>query len=129
MNRKLIENLHQYFEQKVNKNEEEHRFLNELIGELPYFNVTSVSREDLESKGFNTSNIDDSDMETLARKMGDDYCEQLYWTSMEIIAEDYLEIPKHICPKCGKKACSHDGRSKRSICGRCAHEWTLSEPT
>lgn len=128
MNRKLIENLHQYFEQKVNKNEEEHRFLNELIGELPYFNVTSVSREDLESKGFNTSNIDDSDMETLARKMGDDYCEQLYWTSMEIIAEDYLEIPKHICPKCGKKACSHDGHSKRSICGRCAHEWALSEP-
>jgi len=129
MNRNLLEDLHQYFEQKENKNEEEYRFLNELIGELPYFDITAVSREDLESKGFDTSNIDDSDMETLARKMGDDYCEQLYWTSMEIIAEDYLEIPKHICPKCGKKACSHDGSSKRSICGRCAHEWTLSKPT
>lgn len=129
MNRNLLEDLYQYFEQKENKNEEEYRFLNKLIGELPYFDITTVSRENLESEGFDISNIDDSDMETLARKMGDDYGEQLYLTSMKIIAEDYLEIPKYICPKCGKKACFHDGRSKRSICGKCAHEWTHSEPT
>lgn len=96
---------------------------------MPHLIVSSVLRDDLESKGFDTSNIADSDMETLARKMSDDYCEQLYWTSMEIIAEDYCNMVKHICPKCGKKAYSHDGRSKRNICGKCGHEWILAEPT
>jgi hypothetical protein len=30
----------------------------------------------------------------LAEKLADDYCEQLFWGSLEIIA-DYLKIPKH----------------------------------
>ena len=57
------------------------------------FPITSVSREDLEAKGFDTSEVDDDTMERLASKMGDDYCEQLFWTSLEIIAE-YMGIPK-----------------------------------
>ena len=57
------------------------------------FIITEVSRGDLEGIGFDTSEISDETMERLARKLGDDYCEQLFWTSLEIIAE-YLEIPK-----------------------------------
>lgn len=57
------------------------------------FVITEVSREDLEGIGFDTSKVSDETMERLARKLGDDYCEQLFWTSLEIIAE-YLEIPK-----------------------------------
>jgi hypothetical protein len=57
------------------------------------FVITEVSREDLEEIGFDTSKVSDETMERLARKLGDDYCEQLFWTSLEIIAE-YLEIPK-----------------------------------
>ena len=57
------------------------------------FVITEVSREDLEEIGFDTSKVSDEAMERLARKLGDDYCEQLFWTSLEIIAE-YLEIPK-----------------------------------
>ena len=52
-----------------------------------FFKITSVSRDDLEARGFDTESIDDSNMSTLARKMGDDYCTQLFWDSMEIIAE------------------------------------------
>jgi hypothetical protein len=59
------------------------------------FVITEVSREDLEEIGFDTSKVSDETMERLARKLGDDYCEQLFWTSLEIIAE-YLEIPKKI---------------------------------
>lgn len=59
------------------------------------FVITEVSREDLEGIGFDTSKVSDETMERLARKLGDDYCEQLFWTSLEIIAE-YLEIPKKI---------------------------------
>ena len=57
------------------------------------FPITSVSREDLEAKGFDVSEVDDATMERLASRMADDYCEQLFWTSMEIIAE-YMGIPK-----------------------------------
>lgn len=58
-----------------------------------FFKITSVSRDDLEARGFDTENINDSEMSILARKMADDYCGQLFWDSMEIIAED-LGFPR-----------------------------------
>lgn len=57
------------------------------------FEITSVSREDLESAGFDTSDVDDSTMERLASKMGDAYVSNGFWIDLPIIAE-YLEIPK-----------------------------------
>ncbi len=57
------------------------------------FPITSVCRADLESIGFDTTTVDDATMEELAEKLADDYCDQLFWSSLEIIAE-YLEIPK-----------------------------------
>ena len=66
------------------------------------FVITSVSREDLEEIGFDTSEVSDETMEYLAKKLGNDYCEQLFWSSLEIIAE-YLEIPKK----------EHDEESKK----------------
>ena len=57
------------------------------------FHISSLSREDLEQKGFDTSDVDDKTMETLASKLGDDYCEQLFWISLEIIAES-MGIPR-----------------------------------
>lgn len=58
-----------------------------------YFVISFVSRKDLIQKGFDVSNVDDSTMETLASKLGDDYCEQLFWQSLVAIAES-LEIPR-----------------------------------
>ena len=57
------------------------------------FVIIRVSRGDLDNIGFDTSEVSDETMEYLAKKLGDDYCEQLFWSSLEIIAE-YLEIPK-----------------------------------
>lgn len=57
------------------------------------FIITQVSREDLESIGYDTSEVSDDTMERLASKLGDDYCEQLFWTSLDIMAE-CMEIPK-----------------------------------
>lgn len=57
------------------------------------FEITSVSRADLESKGFDTSQITDEQMERLASKMADDYCEQLFWEHLETIA-DIMELPR-----------------------------------
>ena len=58
------------------------------------FEITAVTREDLESRGFDTTNITDAQMEELARKMCDDYLEQMFWISLDIIAEDIIGIPK-----------------------------------
>lgn len=57
------------------------------------FSITSVSREDLDAAGFDTSNVDDDTMERLADKMGDAYVSNGFWIDLPIIAE-YLEIPK-----------------------------------
>ena len=58
------------------------------------FEITSVTREDLESRGFDTTNITDAQMEKLARKMCDDYLEQMFWISLDIIAEDIMGFKK-----------------------------------
>jgi len=57
-----------------------------------YFEITCLHREDLESIGYDTSEVDDSVMKKLASKLSDDYCEQLFWGSLPIIA-DHLGIP------------------------------------
>ena len=58
-----------------------------------FFEISSLSREDLEEKGFDTSNVSDETMEKLASKMGDDYCEQLFWDHLVSFAE-IMGIPR-----------------------------------
>ena len=58
------------------------------------FKITSVTREDLEMRGFDTTNITDAQMERLAQKMCDDYLEQMFWISLDIIAEDIKKKKK-----------------------------------
>ena len=57
------------------------------------FVISVLSRADLEALGFDVSSVDDDIMQRLADKLGDDYCEQLFWSSLKILAE-YFEIPK-----------------------------------
>ena len=57
------------------------------------FVISILSRADLEALGFDVSSVDDDTMQRLADKLGDDYCEQLFWSSLKILAE-YFEIPK-----------------------------------
>lgn len=56
------------------------------------FCISRLSREDLENIGFDTSDVDDKTMQRLAEKLGDDYCEQLFWSSLEIIADEGFNI-------------------------------------
>lgn len=57
------------------------------------FPVLTLMREDLEQKGFDTSNLGDEWMEKIASKVGDilldsDYLDHLVW------AADYYEVPR-----------------------------------
>ena len=65
------------------------RIIDDMEG---YFPISSLHKDDLESIGYDTSKISDSDMETIARKLGDDYTEQLFWSSLPILA-DYVGVP------------------------------------
>lgn len=53
-----------------------------------------ISREDLEQLGFDTKDVEDETMEKLAKKMSNDYMEQLYWSSMKTIASTCLNIKR-----------------------------------
>ena len=57
------------------------------------FPITSVAREDLESQGFDASNVTDEQMAEIADKMQDAYCDDAFWVELETIADD-LEIPR-----------------------------------
>lgn len=48
--------------------------------------ITSVSREDLQSLGYDISSVSDETMEDIADKMLNDYMDQLYWNSLDVIA-------------------------------------------
>lgn len=43
------------------------------------FNCVTLSRADFESRGFDTTNIDDTTMANIAMKIGDSLVESLYW--------------------------------------------------
>jgi hypothetical protein len=58
-----------------------------------FFKITSVSRDDLETAGFDTSEVSDATMEQLANRMCSAYLENGFWIDLPIIAE-YLEIPR-----------------------------------
>jgi hypothetical protein len=87
-----------------------------------YFEITSVSREDLfRFFGVNAQLLDDIDMYKLAIKLADDYLEHLFWDSLEIIAscrfedklfkescwicaeDDENDIPENICDNCNSE--------------------------
>jgi hypothetical protein len=57
------------------------------------FPITSVAREDLESQGFDASNVTDDQMAEIADKMQDAYCDDAFWVELEVIADD-MDIPR-----------------------------------
>ena len=126
MVRELYQRLREYFNNLPEPTEEERQFIREL--NAGYFPITSVHRDDLEGQGFDVEKISDDDMQNLAEKMADDYCEQLFWPSMEIIAGEILSFPKVktkdiICPKCNSENIRYDIHESRFHCGECSLAW------
>jgi len=52
------------------------------------FNITSIHRDDVAAVfGKKAQKLSDDEMEWLARKMADDYCNQLFWHQIKYIGE------------------------------------------
>lgn len=118
----LLDDIKAYFDAKANPTEEEKQ-LKQRLSE-GYFPITSVHRDDLQGVGFDVERISDDDMKELARKMANDYCEQLFWGSMEIIAE-ILGFPKKknpVCPKCESEYI-HSDTNGVYHCNTCGQTW------
>lgn len=63
-------------------------------GAKEFFEVCSVSKEDIEHAGFDSSKLSEEDMQRIASKQGDlilDCCD--YWTALEGACE-YWEVPR-----------------------------------
>ena len=60
-----------------------------------FFKITSVARDDLISRGFDASKVDDVTMERLASKMADAYLEGGggFWLDLDYFAKEF-GIPK-----------------------------------
>lgn len=125
MDRDLIEELHMHFEHKKERTRDEELFCRRLKGRLPYFPITSVSRDDLAGRGFDVSKIDDWMMEEIADKMSNAYLDSGYWIDLDMITED--RVPKYKCPKCWGDASSYF--EENCNCGKCDHNWKVTEPT
>lgn len=58
------------------------------------FLVKTITREDLDSMGYDSSQMSDADMEYFASKLGD-ALQDPYWISAEVIAEERFELKKN----------------------------------
>ena len=65
--------------------------LPEVTGDFP---ITSVCRDDLIRYNIDIDKVTNSDMVCIADKMCDDYCDQLYWESLEVIVNECMSLPK-----------------------------------
>ena len=92
MVRELMQDLKIYFNNIKNPSERERQLLNQL--NAGYFVITSVHRNDWARTGFDVKKISNNDMDKLAEKIANDYCNQLFWESMETIAFEILVFPK-----------------------------------
>ena len=61
------------------------------------FKITSLSRSDLHSIGFDTNTLTDNDMQQIADRMGESYCEgnACFWNDLESIAIDIYQLKQH----------------------------------
>ena len=123
MLQQLLDDLRGYFESKPSLTETEQSLLDRLNS--GYFPITSIHRDDLAGNGFDTGHVSDEDMKYLARKMADDYCEQLFWPSMEIIASEMANISKFpACPQCQAEHSLYESASRIYQCAECGRTWS-----
>lgn len=83
----------EYFRNISSPTSQEDRFRLHLESEVTCFDITSLSREDVCSRGYDASKMSDAQMERLAGKMADCYCDNSFWIDLDILLDE-MSIPK-----------------------------------
>ena len=89
---KLAKDVYRYFVDRIAEtgqplNEKESALFEHARSCMERYPISCLSREDLEQIGYQTDNLSAENMLHLASKLGDDYVEQMFWTSLETMAE------------------------------------------
>lgn len=123
MIRQFMEDAHKHLSGIPNPTPEEKELLIQLNLCYDMFPITSVTREDLEGKGFIIEKTDNDKMKGLANKMRDNYRGILFWDYMIIFAEEMGFPRKTCCPKCSEFKNIGDTGGGNFICNKCGKEW------
>ena len=83
----------EYFKNIPNPTPQEDKLRLRMESEVMYFNITSVSHDDVCERGYDASKISDAQMERLADKMADCYCDNGFWIDLDILLDE-MDIPK-----------------------------------
>lgn len=83
----------EYFKNIPSPTSQENRFILYLQSEVDFFDITSVARDDIYEKGYDADCVSEAQMERLADKMGEYYCNNGFWDDLEFFLED-MKIPK-----------------------------------
>jgi hypothetical protein len=73
MQRQLVEDLHSYFSALEQRSAEEESLWLRITVALPYFDVTSVHRDDREWVGLNASDVTDKETNSINQLKQHDY--------------------------------------------------------
>ena len=84
--------LLQYFAAKENRTEQEGRLYKRMLTEANRYDITCVEKSDLEERGYDTSELDEADMEHIAHEMCGYYLDSCTFSEDLCAAADELEI-------------------------------------
>ena len=89
-----LQDYRKWFDDEPGKLQEIDLAINSLDQNMEFYQITSVCKDDLIQAFVDDAQakkvikkMDEGDMQTLASKMADDYCDQLYWDSLKVIVE------------------------------------------
>ena len=92
MEHSLKKELLQYFTAKENRTEQEERLYKRLLTEVNLYDITSVEKSDLEERGYDTSELDEADIERIADEMCGYYLDSCTFSEDLCAAADELGI-------------------------------------
>ena len=70
-----------------------HHYIRAIRTKEDSYPIVSLMRKDLQARGFDTSGVDEKAMRTLAKQMTGEYLVNLFWPSLDKLAEG-MGIPK-----------------------------------
>lgn len=88
MKHSLKRELLDYFNNIENKTTQENKLRLFLANDVEFFDISSVSREDVDETGFDGQNMTEEQMEHLADKMDRAYVENGFWQDVALIADN-----------------------------------------
>lgn len=83
----------EYFKNISSPTSQENRFILYLQTEVDFFDITSVSRDDIYEKGYDADYVSEAQMERLADKMAEYYCNNGFWDDLDSLL-DNMGVPK-----------------------------------